>query len=269
MRGGKYLLDEYKELYRQKADSLNIDWKKMSKNELCFQYIAHENTTYADAFLSAIMCRYWSSIQKMHGTCGGLVNEFDVYEWLTDAVLYALKHRKWEDPESPLYGDPNAPDKVINRAFKCSKLTYFQQLNRFNRKLNIGLASIEALQESMNDASMPFYNTENVQFRGKEFVKSKFNSGEYFDAIMVFHILYSDVFEIIEGERKFSLKRLTKAIKSYNSKDVTMMSSLFDLSEEECEFAMSRLSKNSLSKLETLCKNSLDKLSKTKELVGE
>ena len=50
----------------------------------------------------------------------------DCFEWLTHAILYALDHRKWKDPNSSLFNDPLGPDKERYEAFKLILILFFQ-----------------------------------------------------------------------------------------------------------------------------------------------
>ena len=60
------MLDEYKELCRIAANSAP-DWEKMSKNDLCRAYVTSKgNDLLQNAYLSAILYRYWNLIGKYY-----------------------------------------------------------------------------------------------------------------------------------------------------------------------------------------------------------
>lgn len=145
------MLEEYLKLYETQA-SLIENWKKINKNVLCKLCIENENNPRMyEAYLSAIVARYWKSMSKLYTSCKFGVSEEECYQWLIDSVLYALDHRSWEDPNSSIYNDPNGPDKVINRCMKSRRLTHYQLLNKDKRVANLNTISIEAAEDDFGD----------------------------------------------------------------------------------------------------------------------
>ena len=127
------MLDEYKNLYCECANNYIKGWKQIDKNQLCNLYIEHENDSkLSQAYLSAIIYKYWKLIPKFYSISYNVVQPEDVYEWLLSSILYALKHRSWLKKDSSIYMDKNGPDKVINRCMKCRRFTYYQAINRKN-----------------------------------------------------------------------------------------------------------------------------------------
>ena len=128
------MLEDYKELCRKSADVIP-DWRSMSKNDLCRGYVANKgNSRLQDAYMSAILYRYWSLISKYYYQRQNCASPEECYTWLVDSVLCCVNLASWENPESSIYKDPNGPDKVINRCMKCARLTYYQFINRKKRK---------------------------------------------------------------------------------------------------------------------------------------
>lgn len=200
------MLDDYLELYEQQADIIP-NWRKTNKNTLCNLYIENENDNrLKEAFLSAIIARYWPAMVKMYQRCSFGISEEDCYQWLVDSVLYALKHRTWLDETSNLYNDPNGPDKVINRCLKSRRLTYYQLLNKDKRVANLNIISIDDAEEVFGDyASESFGLIEKSERSSVETIIDKMIAGclsqsNYFTAILLDAMLYTDILEDILGD---------------------------------------------------------------------
>lgn len=145
------MLDEIKKTYVQKAD-LIPGWRKKSKNELCNDYLLNENSPLAESYLAAIIVKYWNKINKLYNKSKPAATYEDCYEWVVEAILYALKHRKWLDETSSIYQDPYGPDKVINRNSECRRLTFFQQLFRYNKKIAVNTLSINVIANNVEES---------------------------------------------------------------------------------------------------------------------
>lgn len=121
-------------------------WQEKDKNELINECIDHEGDEYLyESYLSAVILRYWGSVWTYYSRskASGFTPE-DCYSWLTEAIMYALKMKKWRNPSSPLFNDPNGPDKVINRCIYSRRLYYYTLSNSFKRKANFNTLSISA-----------------------------------------------------------------------------------------------------------------------------
>ena len=216
------MLDDYKHLYEMSANIIP-NWKTLDKNELCRRCVKYENDAVLyNAYLSAILYKYWNLIPKFHSKCGGIATPEMVYDWLVDSVSYALKHRRWEHPDSSIYNDPNGPDKVINRKMKCTRLNLYQFTNRKKRKDEFGMLSLDELSDKVNDSNyMLVDRTNNVSIIYLDVVNHinyLFNSGEYFLSYLLDALLHEDVFELDnDGISKFSERRMIRFIKSLDT----------------------------------------------------
>lgn len=180
------MLDEIKEAYVQCANIIP-NWKKKTKNELCFEYIEHENSSIAECYLAAIIVKYWNKINLLYHKSRPAATYEDCYEWVVESILYALKHRKWLDETSSIYQDPTGPDKVINRNSECRRLTFFQQLFRYNKMIAVNTLSINIFTNEdentgdgydkfmdetaeINTNEMSVFNYIRTAFQNKEYV---------------------------------------------------------------------------------------------------
>ena len=145
------MLDEYKKLYEEIATAGLPEWKTINKNELIKTASYLENGYLKDSYVAAIMLNYWNKIGKFYSKCKLVTSPEDIHTWLTISVLYALDRKPWESENSSIYNDPNGPDKVINRCMECRRITFYQQLNRYNRKINSAILSLDSLVEDYKD----------------------------------------------------------------------------------------------------------------------
>ena len=227
------MLDEYKQLYELNANRIN-DWKTLDKNQLCRLCIKYESDPIKyNQYLSAVICRYWNLISKFYNQSKNLATLADCYDWLLDAILYALKHRQWDNPESPIYNDPKGPDKVINRCMKCSRLIYYQFYNRKKRRKEYNLISMEELKDNLNsDDSNIEDESANLDACGLDLIfaiNHIFNKKEYFLAFILDIVSTDDVFVTIGDTYEFNIKRVAKYFKTIDVPYLKRFASIYDL----------------------------------------
>lgn len=212
------MLDEYRNLYEVAANHIT-GWKDMDKSDLCRLCLANEyDPIRYNEYLSAVICRYWGLIGKFYNQSKNLADPSDCYDWLIHSILYAFKHRQWENPNSPMYGDPKGPDKIINRCMKSSRLIHYQFYNRKKRRKEYNLVSMEELQSNLNsdtlnieDESANIYTSDlDVNF----YINQVFREKEYFLAFILDLICRDDVFNSDDNKVEFNLKKLVKQFKS-------------------------------------------------------
>ena len=228
------VLDVYKKLHEDSA-SIVDGWKTMNKNDLINAYIDVENDKkLADAYMSAIILRYWSNIYKYSALSYKSVNDPTIYyDWLVSSIMKAIKNRKWKDPSNKLYNDPNGPDKVVNRCLKSARLGWYQVNNKNNRKINFGLCSVDHLTEELGEAA-PFPTYEDVDMSGggidvKNMMRKLLNNGEFVTAFLVNGVVNYDVFDKesdSNGKSVLTLnqKRLYRYIHNLTDNDCSLMS---------------------------------------------
>lgn len=210
------ILSNYYKSFEKTAEIIP-NWNKQSKNDLLNAYIDHEdNKQLREAYMAAIMCKYWGAISKYYQSSYKSATKEDCFEWLTHAIMYALKHRKWRDPSNKLYNDPKAPDKVVNRCIASTRHIYYQAMNNDNKKLNFGLESLDNLEENdlsyLIPASEESSDTMISNLFIKDIIKSKLNGKEdkILEGLILDGIINSDVFTLNEDKLSFNAKRLVK-----------------------------------------------------------
>lgn len=246
------MLEEYRENFRKGAELIN-GWEQLSKNDLCYGYIEHEdNPELRNAYYCALMYRYWPLIPKYHYMCSNVATIEDCYDWLVDSINYTLKHRRWEDPDSSIYGDPNGPDKMINRYMKCARLTFYQFINRKKRRDNFGMLSLDEL---VNISDSPDYiqdtsfSSECSKMDLHSYIKHLFVKKEYFLAFMMDFIMYEDLFDYIDGVPTFNVKRLAKKLRHITPEYCASFASKYELEAENVLSAYTKYCRNLSSNL--------------------
>lgn len=216
------MLDEYKELCRRAATAAP-DWETLSKNDLCRAYVTNKgNPVLQNAYLSAILYRYWNLIPKYYYQSSNCVSPEECYGWLVDSVSCCVNLAAWENPKSSIYNDPNGPDKVINRCMKCARLTYYQFINRKKRRDDFGLLSIDDLKEQYGNGAPEPEDLEQEYDISllliKDYVVNEFNKKNYFVSFLIYFILYANVFDVVknndERSSEFNLRKMCRVMNS-------------------------------------------------------
>ena len=231
------MLDEYKNLYTLSAEPIK-NWRTIDKNELCRLCIKYEND--ADKFnsyLSALILRYWNLIGKFYNMSQNLAEPIDCYDWLIHSIMYALKHRQWENPESAVYNDPKGPDKVINRCMKSSRLIFYQFKNRKKRKKEFQIVSIDELKDSINSGSIDIedesFNIDTQDIDMRFFINQTFGKKEYFLSFILDCICNEDIFDNENGFISMNPKKLAKRFKSIDDRYLNVFSKRYDLDHDD------------------------------------
>lgn len=226
------MLDEYKELCR-KAACLAPGWEELSKNDLCRAYVANKgNATLQNAYISAILYRYWSLISKYYYQSSNCATPEECYGWLVDSVYCCVNLAAWENPDSSIYKDPNGPDKVINRCMKCARLTYYQFINRKKRRDDFGLLSVDELKELYGNGapepSDPEQEYDVSLLIIKDYIVEEFKKKNYFVSFLIYFILYANVFDVIKVEdtrmSDFNLRKMCRVMNTLSDEQLESFS---------------------------------------------
>lgn len=212
------MLEEYKELCR-KAANFAPGWQELSKNDLCREYVKNKgNATLQNAYISAILYRYWNLISKYYYQSANCATPEECYGWLVDSVSCCVNLAAWENPDSSIYNDPNGPDKVINRCMKCARLTYYQFINRKKRRDEFGMLSVDELKELYGNGAPepedPEQEYDVSLFIIKDYIIEEFRKKNYFVSFLIYFILYANVFDVIKLEdsrtSEFNLRKMCR-----------------------------------------------------------
>lgn len=242
------MIENSKQLFEAEADKIS-GWREMNKNALCDLYIDNENNSLGNAYLSAIICRYWGNIYKCYSQSQGYATKEDCYDVLIDAIQNILKRRSWRNPASKLYGDPNGADKAINRCIKTTWINLYTAAMRQKRVCNTQTIHIDELDAPVVDAMIDKVvdtalqqrkDSENVVVNG--IVKDLFSIKDYVGAFAVDLIIHGDVFlaEIVDDETvtEFSTKKLIKYIHYIDNDYVDFFCDEYEISRSSVEVAV-------------------------------
>lgn len=221
------MLEACKKAHENCADTyIKENWRKMNKNALVNRYVEVEkDPVLANAYLSAIICRYWGNISKYYSSSYKAVDVQTCYEWLVQAVLWAVQHKKWLEPGNKLQKDPNGPDKVINRCIASVRLGFFQSSNTYKRRQNFGLDSLEGIEESETKSSLiPAFESEDLDegtLSIRQLIDSAFSKKDYTTAFVIDNIINYDVFKTSKDEQGishniFNKKKLLRLLRAMN-----------------------------------------------------
>ena len=211
------MLDDYKRIYEKVADKIP-NWRKKSKSELMNGYVRAEtfDKSLAEAYLSAIMCKYWSILPKYYYNKSHSEKLYieDCYDWFTHAVIYALEHKAWTKPyvtkvdkktgdkiqvRNELYDNPEGPNIAMNQCLASARLVFYQSANNSVRKINYKTASLDQLFEDKNDSflnSDSFISEDNTfQLNLKSFIKHCFETHKEIYAVIADAIINCDSYE--------------------------------------------------------------------------
>ena len=229
------MLDEYKQIYIDQANKIK-DWEQFSKNELCFKYIENEDNVYLrDSYLAAIISKYWGLIKQYYDQSPGVCEPEDVYSWLIDSIMYALKNRRWEDKDSSIYNDKNGPDKVINRQMKCRRATYYQMLNKMKRQGEFETTSLDEWVENIGDeVPIKDYHYDEHADHIIDYIKNLFTSKLYESAYILDIIAFDNVFSAVDKDtNQFSERMLVDELENIDEDYLIRFAVRYDLPCEE------------------------------------
>lgn len=199
------MLEGNRQIYEELANTVLPDWGNMDKNDLVRKACECKSKNLKDAYVAAIMLKYWNKLSTYSYKCKLAATPEDVHTWLVLAVMYAIDNQPWDNPKSTIYKDKNGPDKVINRVMESRRVTYYQQLNRYKRKVNSAAVSLDSLVDEYKDVFSPTYE-DDYSFAYNSIVVDYFNRGSYFTAFFLDALLYADVIEDTGiNNRKMSL----------------------------------------------------------------
>ncbi len=248
------MLNEIKQIYESNASISIPKWKSMDKNELIIRASTMKNGPERDSYVSAIMLKYWNKIGRFYSRCKLVATPEDVHSWLTMAVLYALDNQPWNNPNSSIYGDTNGPDKVINRVMECRRITFYQQLNRYNRKINSAILSLDSLTEDYKDMVMPGMNDSTAV----EFLDMVYNRFYKKDYVMAFVI--DAVMNLGYRNSEEDFKKFVSHIKNMDDKYKLYFCEEYNIKQEDMAKAMVWVKDVSYSEMNRRVQYSLIKL---------
>lgn len=138
--------------------SRGIDYEKAKVDLLANEYCkaCDENDEHEkDLFISALMLRFWYVIGKLEEKSP--IQDYDRSEfmaWLYEAIEYACKYRKWQDPKNKV----NA-QQCINQCINTIRLQHYYQMNLGKNKVNFNKVSFDQTLDTGDDGNVTLLDT--------------------------------------------------------------------------------------------------------------
>lgn len=248
------MINENYEILRSCASTIP-DWEKMSKSQLMRECIKHKpNSLDYQAYMSAILCKYWYLIKTYKEIDKQFATEEDIYEWMCDALMYTLKNHKWDD--SPEKYKENAPASIFSTVFKCTRITAYQSSNRHKRKINPTLSSIEKIVDDYNVE--PFYREDSDDLINNiitdchilTVVKQYFEKHKFMHAFVVDNIVNGDVFGKVENGIYLNMSKMRQSLQKMEDEDyIRVFSETYGIDESDVKNAVKNITCMSNKKL--------------------
>ena len=154
-------LDLYRKNFIEIASGLGFSkstvYEKLNETELANGYckaLDDKDELKRNQYYSALMLRYWYKIFKYKESCKSTrLEDIDYIDWLSDALDIAFQYRDWQNPDKPIFKDPKAVDKIINRCCFSVRGLYYQEFNKDKRKINYLTTSVEDQKEKFGNVS--------------------------------------------------------------------------------------------------------------------
>lgn len=236
------MLDSTYSMYLELADNVP-DWRTVDKNKLINDYcdLVDSKSYKAEYYLAAIICRYWPKINRVYTNTQFSCTPEDVYDWLVSSIIGATEGRSWRDPTKPIYNDPQGPDKIINRIMKTERINHLVHVNRYKRKINLGIASIDEFQENIGDAveyaeDEPLVEDMFDDIDRNNLMEYIFNKKLYF-LFFVYDIIISN--SCSDGKGAFSESAVVKEIKQIDNQYLSDLSEKCGIPYKDILFAYS------------------------------
>lgn len=248
------MVQDCKKIYTQVADRIP-NWEKQTKSNLIRAYVEVQksnNKELSDAYMSAIMLKYWSALNKYYygKARGGHIRMDDCYDWLTQAILYTTSCHIWDKPfiekkdkstgkikqvRNPLYDNPDGPNIAVSKCIISMRLGFYQASNYAVRRVNYTAASLDGIIEDNKDHILPYDNLNDPNNSNyltiKEMIIKNFKSKNYYKAFLLDGIINGDCFDLNSDktEQIFNKKKLMKHLRYIDDNYCTTIAETFDL----------------------------------------
>lgn len=223
------MLDNIWKHYMQCANSTVPNWKSMNKNDLINDYIKYENNSrLKQGYMAAIICRYWPSLLGYINKCYLNVAPEELYDAFIEAIIYSLNKRAWLNEKSSVYNDPNGPDKCINIKLKYMIWNCEFSQSRMKRQINQNIVcstdddQVHVIGKVSDDIK---------QLEINDLIHDRLKSNDYISALIIYYILYGDVFD----NGSLNEKKLCKRLRNFDSVEQLQFKSKFNLNSEKLD----------------------------------
>ena len=262
------MLNDVRLSYERCADLKVPGWRGMNKNELVNKCCdVKDNKELYDAYVSAIIARYWNLATKYYYQNSSSATPEECYGWLLDSIMCALQWQQWRNPKNAIYNDPNGPDKVINRCMVSARLMFYQASNCVKRKVNYQSYSSDKMQEELGDAAFPAVEDEDMEKvvdASDDLIMKAFQKGDYFSCAVIDNIAHKETYDTIKEDgkvfTKFNPRKLARALRQCDDAYCDVFSKRYTVDVEEMREQVTKIKKFSSEKMYRWIDRSLNKL---------
>ena len=258
------MINESKKMFEVAANRIE-GWQTINKNELANKYLENEdNEMLRESYFAALMLRYWYNIYKYYKTSkSSRLSIEDYVDWLAESIMRAFKYRAWTLPDNKLYGDPNGPDKVINRCIFSTRNKYYQYYNMDKRKANYISTSLDSAYEDTKfeipDVPDDVYEQESTH----NLIQSYIDNYRMDIALILDCLITFDNELEVDGELTFSLVKLVKNIKDLNDNYVNYFIKEYEVSKDLVESTINKIKRVNSAELPTIVKKIIGEVRRT------
>ena len=251
------MLNGYKKIYQKYAE-LIPNWKTMSQLELAKK--CSEKGPEYESYLSALILKFWYIIDRNLYRDKGLYDETEAYDWYINAIMVVINSKPWDDPNSSVYNDKKGIERIINTCVNCDRANWFQASNRYKRKINHGLGSLELLKESYGDSFLPEQSVEELHYENyKDLVLIYFKKQQYLLSLMI-DMIVNDISIDQTIDDKSLVNQIKKSIRSLPDNYSYLFAKTYNLDEILVEKSFSYIYNMSDSKMRLAIENYIYKL---------
>lgn len=273
------MLDDIRLSYEACADLMIPGWRTENKNTLINKCIeVEDNKELYNAYVSAIIVRYWNLISNYYYQNQLSVTPEDCYGWLLDSIMCALECKQWKNPENKIYNDPAGPDKVVNRCMASARLMFYQSSNCAKRRVNYQTYSSDKMQEDKGDAAFPPMEDEDLNRAvdgSDELILRAFNRKDYFSCAVIDSIAHEKTYDVIKENGKtftqFNPRKLARILRKCDETYCNTFSRRYKVDVSDMKEQVCKIKKFSSEKMYRWIERTLRKLredSDVREMLG-
>ena len=221
-----------------------IDYETVNVNVLADGYckaMDEGNEQDKNLFISGLILRFWFVIKKLQDKSPNMgLDITDFFNWLYEAIEYACKYRKWQDPENKV----NA-QQCINQCIETIRLQHYYQANLKKNKGGFNIVSLNATYGAEGDDSpVSLLDTvvdEDESQANKRFIEASdtrtfiqhyINKKKLIEAIILDNIAFGDS----QKEVKHTSKQINRYIDEETGEEKTEEEKITTYTSEFWEF---------------------------------
>lgn len=178
--------------------SLLGDYQALTCDELANGYcsaIDNKNRNDQSKYLSALVLRFWYTIDKLYQKCPGIgLTHEDFYAWLVESINYACNYRAWQDDAKHV----NA-QQAINQCIETIRRQHYYGFNLDKHRANYNSTSLDNPEDEdqtvtvLDTMAGTDYSDTESSLNAESLVQACINDKKIIQAIILDNIAFNDV----------------------------------------------------------------------------